>query len=478
LTFKQVAERAVALCSMLRADDAPADPVAIYAPNSVGWYVWVWAIALSGQPMIPINPALTARETHELLANSGAGTVIAAREYRGRDLLHVVDGLAGELPAVRRIWDIDQFNATDSATMPQPAVHPSDTFVVQYTSGTTGTPKGAVLSHQTCVAAATWMLPALAPVDHEICCSALPLHHIGALIAHVLALACIGGTYVILDGFSAPEFLDAAAASRATQLVGVPTTYLRLLDDPTLAERSLPDVRVLTVGGATIPEALIARLEQRFDAPVSVMYGQTEAPAITQTRLDDPLWVKATTVGRAAPHRKIRIVDTSTGEPLAAGHVGEICVHTAIRMDRYHNMPEATLATIDRDGWLYTGDLGALDEQGRLRFHGRLRDMIVRGGENIYAREVEAAIESHPDVAQAAVVGLPDDEWGEIVAAVVVPCGDRSLDGTRLAAWVGPRLASYKRPVRWHVTDQLPTNAAGKPQKFKLIETLTSQYES
>jgi fatty-acyl-CoA synthase len=285
-------------------------------------------------------------------------------------------------------------------------------------------------------------------------------------------LAAIGGTYVMLAEFSAEQFIDVAAQSGATILGGVPTVYLRVLDEPRLAAMRIPQVRVLMLGGASIPPALVARLEHHFNARVSVMYGQSEAPAITQTRLDDAPSVKANTVGRALPHRELRITDPSTGEPAQLRQIGEICVRTPIRMDGYLHRLDATSDVIDGDGWLHTGDLGSLDADGLLRFHGRLRDMIIRGGENVYAKEIEDAIESHPGVAQAAVVGLPDDHWGEIVAATVVKRAGVRLGPDDLSAWVSHRLAPFKRPEVWHITEELPVTASGKIQKFKIVAAL------
>ena len=472
LTWQQVHRRATAAAARLRSCSNPTAPVAVWAPNSDGWYVSLWAVALSGRPLVPINPALTESELVTVLTDCGASTVLAARDYRDRCLIDEVVAVTPRLPDVNEIWDMDRWPADalwlDAAA--DIAISPQDTFVIQYTSGTTGTPKGAVLSHRACVAEASTMTPGLEPGDDEICCSPLPLHHIGALIAHALALASIAGTYVMLSDFSAPQFVEAAGQSRATMLGGVPTIYLRVLDE--VPDVQLPDVRVLMLGGSSIPPALVSRLENHFDARVSVMYGQSEAPAISQTRLDDSASVKANTVGRALPYRELRIVSPTTGGNVDTGQIGEICVRTAIRMERYLHRPEATSAAIDEGGWLHTGDLGSLDGEGLLRFHGRLRDMIVRGGENIYARVVENAIEAHPDVAHAVVVGLPDVRWGESVAAAVVPRAGADLREEDLAAVVAQRLAHYKRPTRWHFVDDLPMTASGKPQKHKIIEVL------
>jgi fatty-acyl-CoA synthase len=474
LRWGEIRNLASAGAAVLRNTSAPMAPVAVYAPNSFAWYVTMWAAALAGRSLVPITPALTSQELTHVFADSGASTVLAADTYRGRDLLGLARSAATELASVNEVWRLDHWMGGAPPDDFCDSALPSDEFIIQYTSGTTGAPKGVVLSHQACVNAATAMNPALEPGDHEIYCSPLPLHHIGALLAHALAMACIGGTYVMLDGFSAPDFLAAAAQSGATILGGVPTVYLRLLDESRDHPVPLPKARVLMIGAADIPESLIARLEEHFGAAVSVMYGQTEAPAITQTRLGDSTSVKATTVGRAVDYRELHIVDTATAEPLAAGEVGEICVRTCIRMDRYHNLPEATAAAIDADGWLHTGDLGSLDVDGLLRIKGRIRDMIVRGGENIYSREVEDAIESHPDVAQAVVVGLPDHHWGEIVAAAVVPRSGVIIFDEAVTDWVAQRIAPFKRPSLWRFVTDLPMTEFGKPQKFKIVEALMS----
>lgn len=467
LTWKQVWDSAASGAAQLRADDPT--PIAIFAPNSEGWYLSLWAVALSGRPLVPINPALTEREVRAILMDSGASIVLAARDYRGRNLLEAVARL--NIVDIQHLWDVDDWiSATQSGTDAIGEAAPQSTFVIQYTSGTTGTPKGVMLAHRACVNAASTLIATLEPGDHETCCSPSALHHVGALIAHALALARIGATYVMMNEFSAQGFVEAAASSRATILAGVPTMYSRVLDDRSLADVKLPDVRVLMLGGASIPVTLVSRLESHFRARVAVMYGQSEAPVITATRLDDPAWMKAHTVGRALPHREIQILGVATRSPADVGQIGEICVRTPVRMVGYLNLPDATSKAIDDEGWLHTGDLGALDIEGRLYFHGRLREMIVRGGENIYAREVEEVIESHPRVAEVAVVGLPDSDWGEIVAAAVVPRTGATVSTDELSAWVERHLARYKRPTSWRFVDELPMTASGKPKKFAIVE--------
>jgi fatty-acyl-CoA synthase len=461
----------------LRSCAASDRAVAIWGPNSAGCYISLWAAALSGRPLAPVNPALTPSEARALIQDSGASTVLAAACYRDRSLLSEASAMTASLPAVTETWDVDSWwSATPATSTPasEDSAAPGDTFLIQYTSGTTGAPKGAMLSHRACVNGASTMIAGLEPTEHEVFCSPMPLHHIGASIAHALALACVAGTWVMLSDFDAATMVEAAALSGATLLGGVPIVYQRILDDPAMADVRLSSVRVMMLGGASIPPSLVSRMEKHFGARVVVLYGQSEAPAISQTRLDDPDWVKATTVGRALPHREVRVVDPATGATAESGVVGEICVRTRVSMDGYLHRPEATAATIDDQDWLHTGDLGSMGDDGLLFFHGRIREVILRGGENVYAREVENVIGAHPDVSQVAVVGMPDPRWGEIVVAVVVPRPLACLSEADLEGTVSTELAYFKRPAQWHIIDTMPMTASGKPQKFKIVDMLTA----
>jgi fatty-acyl-CoA synthase len=450
-------------------------PVAVWAPNCVAWYVLFWAAALAGRPLVPLNPSLTATEAGALIADSGATMVLATASYRGRGLLDELRSVS----SATTVLDLDDWlNGLLAdpvgcvATTPADSVAPSEPFLIQYTSGTTGSPKGAILSHQACLNAARTIAAQVGPTDHEIWCSPMPLHHVGGSLALALAPAAMGGTFVMVADFSAEAFVEAAVRSGATLLGGVPTLYLRIMESPDLASAAMPALRTLLLGGSSIPPSLVTKMEEHFGVGVLVMYGQSEAPAISATRLDDSAVVKAQTVGRPLAHREIRIADVVSGAELGVDEVGEMWVRTAVRMDGYLNRPEETSATLDARGWLHTGDLGSLDVDGLLHFRGRLTEMVVRGGENIYEREVEIAIESHPGVSQVAVVGLPDERWGEIVAAAVVVRPDAAVDVAGLESHIAERLALFKWPTRWDFMDALPMTASGKPQKFKIVESL------
>lgn len=469
-TLRDVAERGA---SALDQTVSPEASVAILAPNSVGWVSSLFAVALAGRRLVPVNPALSPREIGELLDDSGAEVVLAATDFRGRNLVNVAAPFVDSLPALRSVLDVDTWidNAHPSSKG-LPAVDPASTFLVQYTSGTTGRPKGAQLSHRGCVASASTMTRALEPGDHEIWASPMPLHHVGASVAHVLALASVAGTYVMLTGFDPKILVTAAADCGATLIAGVPTVYLGILDDPELRERTIPSLRVAMLGGASIAPSLVDQIEKHFDANAAVLYGQSESPAITQTRLDDDSTTKAETIGRPLPGREVRIIEQETGALASEGQIGELCVRSITNMSGYLGLPEATKDVLDQDGWLHTGDLCSQDAAGLVRFHGRLRDVILRGGENVYARQVEDAIAAHVAVGQVAVLGVPDARWGETVAAVVQPVSGATLDLEELRTSVASSLAPFKVPTEWRIVDDMPVTASGKIQKFKLREMM------
>ena len=445
-------------------------PVAVLSPNSIGWIESLFAIALSGRPLVPINPALGDREIRQLLLDCEAVLLLTGGEYRGRDLRAVGERMRATVETLREVHDVDRWIPVRGVGGALPDVDSESPFLVQYTSGTTGRPKGAVLSHRACVASATTMTAALEPSDHEVWASPMPLHHVGASVAHAVAMASVAGTYVMLTAFDPTVLVRAAAESGATLIAGVPTVYLGILENPALRVIPVPALRVLMLGGASIAPSLVARIEKHFGARVAVLYGQSESPAVCQTSLADDSVIKAETIGRALPLRRVRVVKPGSDREIAVGEIGELCVSGPTVMDGYLGRPDATAEVLSADGWLRTGDLCSIDALGLIRFHGRLRDVILRGGENVYAREVEDAINALPGVSQVAVVGVPDDRWGEVVGAVVEPQPGVALDVDDLAAGLEASLARFKRPARWAVVETMPMTASGKIQKFRLVD--------
>jgi fatty-acyl-CoA synthase len=297
----------------------------------------------------------------------------------------------------------------------------------------------------------------------------MPLFHTAGCGLVTLGALHTGGIHVLPTGFDASAMLDLFEAERGTLMLSVPTMLIRMLDEHSSSPRDLTSWRLTALGGAPIPVELVRRAERELDVQVAIGFGQTESsPYITHTRPGDPNSQWAQTVGRPLPHTEVKVADPKTGVTLPRGQEGEICARGCCVMLGYFENAQATRAALDSGGWLHTGDLGSIDDAGYVRIQGRLRDMIIRGGENVYPREIEDVLFTHPDVADAAVVGLPDPEWGEIVGAFVRLRSGAHPSGTELAAYCRERLAGYKVPRFWQFVTTYPQTVSGKIQKFAL----------
>jgi fatty-acyl-CoA synthase len=299
----------------------------------------------------------------------------------------------------------------------------------------------------------------------------MPMFHTAGCGLATLGALQTGGTHVLPPGFDPAQMLDLFEAERGTLMLSVPTMLIRMLDEQAVRHRDVSSWRLSMLGGAPVAPELVRRAREQLGVAVTIGFGQTEAsPYLTHTRPDDPNPRWAETVGPPLPGTQIRIVDPGSGQPLPAGRVGEICARGPGLMTGYFDDAEGTARALDSDGWLHTGDLGSLDEDGYLRVRGRLKDMIIRGGENIYPREIEDLLLAHADVADVSVVGIPDAEMGEQVAAFIRPVAGRTADPERLAAFCGEHLAAYKTPRIWQTVEEFPQTASGKIQKFVLRE--------
>ncbi len=419
---------------------APGERVAVWAPNSPEWLLMEFGAALAGLTLVTVNPALRAGEAAHVLGQSRAHGVVLA-QVRGR------------LPGLREVIslaDWDSFVRSGSPAERLPDVGPDDEAQIQYTSGTTGLPKGAILRHRGITNSARFCAEILQAGPGDVWVNPMPLFHTAGC-----ALFTLG-----------------PVQGRFTQVV--PTMLLAQLDHPDFPGRDLSQVRSAFAGGATVPPALVRRIESAAGVPLSIQYGQTEASCITQTRPGDPPADRAETLGRPHPQVEVQITHPATGETLPAGSVGEILTRGYHVMKGYFASPAATSEAIDTEGWLHTGDLGCMDERGYCRIEGRLKEMIIRGGENIYPREIEQLLHTHPGVADVAVVGVPDDYWGEQVAAFVRPAPGSPVTQDDLASYCRARLAAHKTPRHWVFADAFPLTASGKVQKFILREQLTS----
>jgi fatty-acyl-CoA synthase len=361
-----------------------------------------------------------------------------------------------------------EFIDGDDLAAPLPEVTAADVAQIQYTSGTTGRPKGARLTHRNLANNGRIYARTIGAGAGDIWINPMPMFHTAGCSLCTLGALQTGGTQVLPPAFDPELMARLFEEERGTITLCVPTMLIRMLDSPASRERDLSSWRLVTLGGAPVPPELVRRVLER-GVKVAIGFGQTEAsPYLTHTLPDDPHPDWISTVGRPLPQTEIKIVDPATGETLPRGQIGEICARGYSIMKDYFDNPDATRSAIDADGWLHTGDLGSLDEHGYCRIQGRHRDLIIRGGENIYPREIEDLLYTHPAILGASVVGIPDRDWGEVPVGFIQLKPGHAASGEELMEFCRERLASYKVPRIWRVVEQFPQTASGKVQKFAL----------
>jgi fatty-acyl-CoA synthase len=458
---------------------SPGERVAIWANNLPEWVMLEYGAALAGITIVTVNPALRDGELRHVLANSGAQGLFTLPSYRGTDMRATLAGIRAELPRLREVVLLTEWDDFLSSAPPGtglPGADPDDPAQIQYTSGTTGTPKGAVLRHSGITDNAALYALRAGLREGDITVNPMPLFHTAGCVMSVLGTLSARGTLVLPPAFDPALQLRLLEQERGTSMIGVPTMLIAMLDAAEFRSADLSNLRRVVSGGAVVPAELVRRIEHETPALVSIVFAQTESsPVITQTSPLDSADDRAETLGRPLPHTAVRIVKPGTGQTLPVGETGELLTRGYAVMTGYHDDPAATAAAIDPDGWLHTGDLAKMDERGYLLIDGRLKEMIIRGGENIYPREIEAVLFSHPDVADAAVVGIPDERWGEQVAAFVQPAAGHTPDPAVLFAYVRARLAPFKAPRFWAVVDHFPLTGSGKIQKFLLQRDFADQ---
>jgi acyl-CoA synthetase (AMP-forming)/AMP-acid ligase II len=492
LTYAELAEEARSVGAALVAVGVePGDRVAIWAPNGVRWITSALGLWLAGATLVPINTRFKAAEAAPILARTGARVLVTTTDFLGTDAVAALRAAEVDLPALTTTvvvsgevpdgavgWDDLLAGVTDEARAEvdrrAAAVTTDDVADVLFTSGTTGVPKGVVQTHgRTLRVASDWVaMTGLREGDRYLMVN--PYFHMFGLKAGILASITAGATMFPEPVFDADRALARVAAEQITVLPGAPTLYQSLLDHPGRSEHDLSSLRVAVTGAADIPVELIRRIRDELPFEVVVTgYGLTEGGTAAATSPDDDPDVVATTVGRPRPGFEIRLVDKGADVP--TGEPGEILLRGASVMSHYLDDPEATAAALSPDGWLSTGDLGAFDEAGNLRIVGRSKDMFIVGGFNAYPAEIEGALLRHPDVAQAAVIGIPDERLGEVGMAFVVAAAGAEPDQDEIIAWSREQMANYKVPRRVEVVDALPVNATGKVVKEELRARVASR---
>lgn len=462
LTYAQMLTEAGQIACWLLERAEPGDRIAVWSRNTVEWALLEFGCALTGMVVAAWNPGWTDFECEHARDLTTPALVLAGHDTRGTSLMKRACAIAGP----ESFFPLDDLRnlARGSQMRDLPQVAPSDLFLIQFTSGTTGRAKGAALSHRTVVNGAWLRTQACRADESDVWVNPSPLSHVGGSVTLLPGAIITGACYGIMNRFDPVEFLRLIRLAEATRIGGVPTMLLAMLEHPDWQPGSV-SLRSVGSGGAQVPQVLIERLMREFAAPVLVSYAQSECPIITSSTPGDDPHLLAETVGRCAPHVELKVIDPVSGATVRHGEKGEICVRGPMVMQGYYRMPEASAATIDGQGYLHTGDLGTLDAEGFVRIDGRLRDVIIRGGENIYPAEVEGALLLHPDISEVAVVGVADQRWGQQVAAAVL-CRDRMCPtAEQLEHHTAARLAHFKVPKIWKFVDALPMTPNGKVSK-------------
>lgn len=477
-TYGELLEDAERCARALRRRFEPGERVAIWAHNLPEWLIVEYGAALAGLVLVTVNPSFQPKELAYVLGQSRSAGLLTVPDVRGNPLLAHVHAVRAELPELREVLRLDQLDELlaeadpggPAADVELPEVVADDPAQIQYTSGTTGFPKGAQLRHAGIVNNAAIWSDRIGVPDGAAWLSPMPMFHTGGCVLAALGSLSRRATLVLMHAFDPAVALELIESEGAWFIGAVPTMLIAMMDHPDRSARDLSSLQHVLSGGAQVPEALVRRIEDTLGVDFTIVYGQTEcSPALTNTLPDDSPEDKGTTVGPPLPHTEIRIVAPDTQETLPVGEQGELWARGYCTMLGYWDEPEETAQTLLPDGWLRTGDLATMDERGYCRIVGRLKDMIIRGGENLFPVEIEEVLYQHPAVAEAAVVGLPDETWGEVVAAFVRLADPASPPTVAaLRAHVRDHLSPQKTPTLWFGLDAFPLTGSGKIQKYAL----------
>ena len=463
---------------------AKGDRVGIWSPNYAEWVLVQYATARIGAILVTINPAYRSSELEYVLNQSGISVLVAVESFSTSDYRSMIEEVWGRVPTNRVIyihtsdWD-DLLEVSAEVSMKQldqrtAELVAGDGINIQYTSGTTGFPKGATLSHRNILNNGYFIGEACKYTEADRVCIPVPFYHCFGMVLGNLACTTHGSTMVIpAAGFDAAATLHACARERCTSLYGVPTMFIAELGEPDLAGYDLSSLRTGIMAGSPCPTEVMRQVVERMNmSEVTIAYGMTEtSPVSTQTSADDPFEKRVTTVGRVHPHVEIKVVDPESGEVVPRGTGGEFRTRGYSVMLGYWNDEVRTVEAIDSDGWMHTGDLAVMDDEGYVNIVGRIKDMIIRGGENVYPREVEEFLYTHPDVVEVQVVGVPDVRYGEELMAWIQLREGADTTAADIRDFCRGTIAHYKVPRYIKFTDSFPMTITGKIQKFKMRET-------
>jgi fatty-acyl-CoA synthase len=500
LTYGQLRDEVHRLASALLRQPGlePGDRIGIWSHNNVAWLLLQLATAKVGLILVNINPAYRTSEVEYALNKVECKALVTMPHFKTSRYLDMLRELGRErLPLLRQIWWIDTEGAPDETGAQrfsdllasghsddlnvdaiQARLSPNDPINIQFTSGTTGFPKGATLTHRNILNNGFFVGECMKLASEDKLCIPVPLYHCFGMVLGNLACLTHGSTIVYPnDGFDALSVLEAVQAERCTALHGVPTMFIAELNHPRFREFDLSSLRTGIMAGTACPIEVMRRVvDEMHMREVTIAYGMTEtSPVSCQSTSDTSLERRVTTVGRVQPHLEIKVVDPETGVTVARGQPGEFCTRGYSVMQGYWGDEAKTREAIDADGWMHTGDLATMDDEGFVNIVGRIKDMVIRGGENIYPREIEEYLYRHPKVQDVQVVGVPDRHYGEELCAWIIPKALEAVTEEEMRAFCKGRIAHYKVPKYICIVDSFPTTVTGKIQKFKIREVMVAR---
>ncbi|MBI07918.1 MAG: AMP-binding protein [Rhodospirillaceae bacterium] len=488
-TYRELWDATTELAKALLARGvAKGDRVGIWSPNRFEWVVIQYATARIGAVLVNVNPAYKTQELRHALNQSGLGLLLLSKGFRQTSYEDMVGAVRPDCPALGDAvvlddhWEALLADGTDigddQLAARESTLNFDDPINIQYTSGTTGAPKGATLSHHNLLNNGFFCGEVLGYTEVDRVCVPVPFYHCFGMVIGNLA-ATSHGACVVTPGeaFDAEATLTAVEAEKCTALYGVPTMFIAQLDHARFGHTDFSTLRTGVMAGSPCPIEVMKQVRERMHIPeITICYGMTEtSPVSTQTRVDDPVEKRVATVGPVHPHVEVQVIDPETGRLLPRGERGELCTRGYSVMLGYWDDEEATATAIDRSGWMHTGDLATMDDDGYLSIVGRIKDMIIRGGENISPREVEEFLYTHPDVADAQVIGVPSARYGEEVMAWVKPRPGATIDADGLASLCRGAIATFKIPRYWKIVDTFPMTVTGKVQKYRMREIATEE---
>jgi fatty-acyl-CoA synthase len=461
------------------------DRVGIWSPNCAEWTLTQYATAKVGAILVNINPAYRTSELSYVVNQSGLRLLVSAGRYKTSDYRAMVSEVAPECPTLKRTVyigtpDWDELVASGRDVDPgvlrerMSGLAPTDPINIQYTSGTTGFPKGATLSHRNILNNGYFVTELINFSSADRLAIPVPFYHCFGMVMGNLGCTSHGAAMVIpAPAFDPVATLRAVEAERCTGVYGVPTMFIAMQTTPDFASYDLSSLRTGLMAGSPCPTEVMKRcVTDMHMAEVGIAYGMTEtSPVSTQTRTDDDLERRTATIGRVHPHVEVKIIDPVSGETVPRGTPGELCTRGYSVMLGYWDQPAKTAEVIDSDAWMHTGDLGEMREDGYLNIVGRIKDMVIRGGENVYPREVEEFLYTHPDIADVQVIGVPDERYGEEICAwIKMRAGAEPLDAERVREFAAGKLAAFKIPRYVQIVDDFPMTVTGKVRKVEMRE--------